>query len=185
MITDGEYKTIRYLGLDSSTDIESSLTSQAQLAALLKNQELVSGREIMVLSDNSLDNNGSLCGYVFTTDSFVNLEMINSGFFMANLSDGLLYSSLFREAENLAKKSQIGIWAIPTTTPTLHPTNTLIPTTTSAPALNCHPSYPDVCIPYPPPDLNCPDIPYRRFRVLPPDPHGFDGDHDGIGCESN
>ncbi len=185
MITDGVYKTIRYLGLDSSTDIESSLTSQAQLAALLKNQELVSGREIMVLSDNSTDNNGNLFGYVFTTDSFVNLEMVNSGLFMASLNDALFYSSLFIEAENLAKKSQLGIWAIPTSTATLRAINTLmIPTSTSVPALNCHPSYPDVCIPYPPPDLDCDEIPYRRFRVLPPDPHGFDRDHDGIGCES-
>jgi len=49
---------------------------------------------------------------------------------------------------------------------------------------NCDPSYPDVCIPPPPPDLDCPDIPYRNFRVLPPDPHNFDGDGDGIGCEA-
>ena len=27
------------------------------------------------------------------------------------------------------------------------------------------------------------DISYRRFKVIPPDPHGFDGDHDGIGCK--
>jgi len=47
----------------------------------------------------------------------------------------------------------------------------------------CDPSYPDVCIPPPPPDLDCRDIPYRRFRVLPPDPHGFDRDRDGIGCQ--
>jgi len=45
------------------------------------------------------------------------------------------------------------------------------------------PSYPDVWIPSPPPDLDCKDIPYRNFRVLPPDPHRFDGDGDGIGCE--
>ena len=38
--------------------------------------------------------------------------------------------------------------------------------------------------PPPPPDLDCGDIPYRNFRVSPPDPHGFDTDHDGIGCES-
>lgn len=49
---------------------------------------------------------------------------------------------------------------------------------------DCDPAYPDVCIPPPPPDLDCADIPYRNFRVLPPDPHRFDGDHDGIGCES-
>jgi micrococcal nuclease len=35
----------------------------------------------------------------------------------------------------------------------------------------------------PPPDLDFPEIPYCQFRVLPPDPHGFDGDYDSIGCE--
>jgi micrococcal nuclease len=40
-----------------------------------------------------------------------------------------------------------------------------------------------VDIPPPPPDLDCGEIPYRRFRVLRPDPHRFDGDKDGIGCE--
>jgi micrococcal nuclease len=49
----------------------------------------------------------------------------------------------------------------------------------------CHASYPDVCIPPPPPDLDCPDIPFRRFRVVGSDPHRFDRDRDGIGCESN
>jgi micrococcal nuclease len=53
---------------------------------------------------------------------------------------------------------------------------------------NCAPSYPDVCIPPPPPDLDCGQISFRRFRVVhnvaSPDPHGFDGDRDGVGCES-
>lgn len=48
---------------------------------------------------------------------------------------------------------------------------------------NCDPSYPTVCIPSPPPDLDCGEIPYKRFKVLVPDQHGFDGDNDGIGCE--
>lgn len=47
----------------------------------------------------------------------------------------------------------------------------------------CHPSYPTVCIPSPPPDLDCDDITFRRFKVKGKDPHNFDGDHDGIGCE--
>jgi hypothetical protein len=49
---------------------------------------------------------------------------------------------------------------------------------------SCHPAYPGVCIPPPPPDLDCPDIPYRNFQVLPPDPHDFDGEGDGLGCEN-
>ena len=39
-------------------------------------------------------------------------------------------------------------------------------------------------LPPPPPDLDCGDIPYRRFAVRYPDPHNFDGNHDGVGCES-
>ena len=56
-------------------------------------------------------------------------------------------------------------------------------------AQRCHPSYPDFCIRPPPPDLNCPDIPKGRkpFRVrhdvVYADPHRFDRDRDGIGCE--
>jgi hypothetical protein len=57
------------------------------------------------------------------------------------------------------------------------------PAPTPAPSTNCDPAYPTVCIPPPPPDKNCPDIPYRNFPVLPPDPHNFDLDRDGIGCE--
>ncbi len=48
----------------------------------------------------------------------------------------------------------------------------------------CDPSYPGVCIPPAPPDLDCGQIGYRGFTVVPPDPHGFDGDNDGVGCES-
>jgi PKD repeat protein len=48
----------------------------------------------------------------------------------------------------------------------------------------CNSSYPDMCIPPPPPNLTCDDVGARNFEVVPPDPHGFDGDNDGIGCES-
>jgi hypothetical protein len=52
------------------------------------------------------------------------------------------------------------------------------------PSSDCDPSYPTVCIPSPPPDLDCPDISARDFVVRGSDPHGFDGDNDGIGCET-
>jgi hypothetical protein len=48
----------------------------------------------------------------------------------------------------------------------------------------CHPSYPDFCIHPPPPDLDCSDVPGSNFTVVGSDPHGFDGDGDGVGCES-
>jgi len=50
---------------------------------------------------------------------------------------------------------------------------------------NCDPSYPDICIPPSPPDLDCEEIPYREFKVIHPERHGFDYDQDGIGCEES
>ena len=49
---------------------------------------------------------------------------------------------------------------------------------------NCSPAYPDFCIPPPPPDRDCDDVNGANFTVKPPDPHGFDSDGDGVGCES-
>ena len=66
-------------------------------------------------------------------------------------------------------------------------TNTTNSNTTVGPMglhSQCDPSYPDTCISPPPPDLNCDDISDKKFAVISPDPHGFDRDSDGIGCES-
>lgn len=47
----------------------------------------------------------------------------------------------------------------------------------------CDRSYPTLCIPVGVPDIDCPEIPQRRFPVVGADPHRFDGDNDGVGCE--
>lgn len=47
----------------------------------------------------------------------------------------------------------------------------------------CDPSYPRVCIPPAPPDLDCGDVEFQQFAVIGRDPHSFDGDRDGVGCE--
>jgi len=49
---------------------------------------------------------------------------------------------------------------------------------------DCDFSYPNTCISSPPPNLNCKDISDKTFEFLPPDPHVFDRDKDGIGCDS-
>jgi hypothetical protein len=75
--------------------------------------------------------------------------------------------------------------------PTTRPTRTPEPIPTDTPTgpvegENCSPSYPDFCLPPPPPDKNCPEVVAIHgcgFRVNPPDPHGLDRENDGIGCE--
>jgi hypothetical protein len=62
------------------------------------------------------------------------------------------------------------------------------PTTKRGAPRRCAASYRPLCIAPPPPDRDCADVPYRDFRVRwnvrNPDPHHFDSDNDGIGCES-
>jgi hypothetical protein len=76
----------------------------------------------------------------------------------------------------------------PATTMLVEPAPTVgtSPTATMAGKMSgpCDPAYPTVCIPPAPPDLDCGEITFRNFAVLAPDPHRFDGDHDGIGCET-
>jgi len=47
---------------------------------------------------------------------------------------------------------------------------------------NCDPSYPSVCVSSPPPYLGCEDLSVSKFKVFGSDPHGFDPDDDGFGC---
>ena len=49
----------------------------------------------------------------------------------------------------------------------------------------CSDAYPDFCIPPPQPDLNCEDIEFSDFAVLPPDPHRLDPDGNGRACEDS
>jgi micrococcal nuclease len=53
----------------------------------------------------------------------------------------------------------------------------------SSSAEGCDSSYPEICITTYSAKLICADIPFRNFKVILPDPHGFDSDADGIGCE--
>ncbi len=98
-----------------------------------------------------------------------------AAFLVSNAPTGLAV-----EGAPVVQQAQPAAPEAPTATPVQAP-----PTPTPAPAQqNCDPSYPTLCIPPNSPDLDCPDMSVKRFPVLPPDPHRFDRDNDGIGCES-
>jgi micrococcal nuclease len=157
------------------------------------------GTRVTLESDPSLDRvdrYGRLLRYVRLGNLNVNLELVHRGaatpYFYGG-ARGRYASSLMRAAES-AKSARRGLWgACPDTVlDPLHAASTGVGGPPVSPPTagdgNCAASYPGVCIAPPPPDLDCKDVPYRRFAVrwdVPdPDPHRFDGDHDGIGCES-
>lgn len=185
---------VRYIGIDApETRDPNQSVQQYGPEATTKNRELVEGQIITLVKDVSeTDQYNRLLRYVFVGDLnglFVNQELVRLGCaYAVDYPPDVACSNFFKQAEQEAISNKLCIWA-PTLTP-FPPTATPIatevpqPTLTPQPIANCHPSYPDVCIPPPPPDLDCPQISFCRFRVIPPDPHRFDGDNDGIGCEA-
>ena len=155
---------------------------------------LPSGSTVTLEADERLDRvdaYGRLLRYVHRGGANLNLELVRRGAATVWLYRGERgrYAAQLLAAAQTARRAQRGLWrACPNAV-----WNPLGPATTGGGAAptpprgivggGCDPSYPTVCIPSPPPDLDCADIEYRRFRVVPPDPHRFDDEGDGIGCE--
>lgn len=106
-----------------------------------------------------------------------NIVSVSSPTFTVVTSSAIIYSSATTYAPPVTTLTP----ASSTSSAIIYSSATYAPSTSRS---GCDPSYPTVCIPPPPPDLDCKDITYRNFVVLPPDPHHFDGDHDGYGCET-
>jgi micrococcal nuclease len=152
--------------------------------ASVRNNALVGGQVVELEKDVSeTDRYGRLLRYVYVGGRMVNEILVREGYARASsYPPDVKYQESFSAAEREARSTSRGLWLVcagPNPTLTAAPA----PSATRAPATSCDASYPDVCIAPPPPDLNCPDVPYRRFVVRQPDPHGFDGDRNGIGCQ--
>ena len=140
---------------------------------------------------DSVDRYGRLLRYIWRKGVNVNVELVRRGAATPYFYRGERgkYAEALMSAAKAAQAQKRGLWRAcpktrldpyaPATTGASGP-----PTKTPPASGKCDPSYPDVCIPPYPPDLDCKDIPYKGFRVVGRDPHGFDGDGDGVGCES-
>jgi micrococcal nuclease len=172
---DNQTFPVRYIGMDTP-----EMGDPMGLQAKTQNATYVEEKSVTLYRDKSeTDKYNRLLRYVFVGDLFVNYEMVKTEYAEAKSYDpDTACDNYFTQAQNEAMAASLGLWAaIPPTD--VHVSST-IPLETSS---NCDPAHPTICIPSPPPDLDCPQIPYTNFKVLPPDPHHFDGDGDGIGCE--
>jgi micrococcal nuclease len=113
-----------------------------------------------------IDPFGRTLAYVWLGDELFNETLVREGYaFVTTYPPNVRYVERLRAAQREARSALRGAWG------------------RCVQLAACHPAYPDACIPPPPPDLECSDVDKRRFTVLRPDPHNFDGDHNGIGCE--
>jgi endonuclease YncB( thermonuclease family) len=177
---DGTEYTVRYIGMDTPETVKPGTPVQWMgPEASAANKALVEGQQVVLEKDVSeVDRYGRLLRDVWLDRPegwlLVNVELVRLGFAsVSTYPPDVAYESVLLDAQREAREADRGLWAAT-------PAPSVSPGSTGA----CDPAYPTVCIPPPPPDLDCADITFRRFEVLAPDPHNFDGDHNGIGCES-
>ncbi|MBD2364851.1 thermonuclease family protein [Anabaena minutissima FACHB-250] len=151
-------------------------------------QLLAVGQSVQVRSIER-DRYKRLVAEVFVNNRSVNLTMVQEGqavVYRQYLKGCDRTKDQFLQAEANAKQQNLGFWN--QSQPVMpwdfrRGKKNTQPATTQTQVQQCDRSYPDFCIPPNAADLDCRDISYRRFRVNQPDPHGFDRDRDGIGCE--
>src|SRR5215210_4102062 len=152
---------------------------------------LPAGTRVGLEFDSRLDRTdryGRSLAYVLKGSENLNVTLVARGAASVWFYGGVRgrYAGQLMSAARSARAAKRGLWkACPgTRLDPLHAVDTGAATSSgSGSAGACAASYPDTCIPPPPPDLDCADI-RRKVRVLQPDPHHLDGDRDGWGCES-
>ena len=188
--TQGKVVTIRMACIDAP---ETGQRPWGQQSAAKLKQLLPPGKAVQV-REIERDRYGRTVAELYLGNQSINLQMVKEGqavVYRQYLSGCAATQNQFLQAESQAKQKKLGFWnqpkpVMPWDFRRVGASASNQPSSSkpaSAPQQNCSSAYPGVCIPPGPPDLNCPDISYRNFKVLPPDPHGFDRDSDGVGCE--
>jgi micrococcal nuclease len=162
---------VRLIGIDTPEVGQCDAAKATGLA-----RRLAQGRAVKLVGDSTQatrDRYGRLLAYVrLPNGRDLGYQQLARGYARVYVYDRPFQRLVaYRRAEQAGRKRSDSIWRG-------------CATTKPPPSSRCDPSYPGVCIPPPPPDLDCADIPYTNFRVVGADPHRFDGDNDGLGCES-
>lgn len=170
---------VRFIGMDTPERGRPYFSEASHYAA-----DQLQGKQVYLEIDvDERDRYGRLLAYVWLspptsgTESEIREKMFNAKALLdgyaalLTVPPNVRYVDFFVKFQKEARLANSGLWGAQVESPGL------------SSGSNCDPSYPDVCIPPPPPDLDCSEISHRNFRVLSPDPHGFDGNRDGYGCQ--
>jgi endonuclease YncB( thermonuclease family) len=164
--------TVRLIGMDTperGRECYGTATRSAKLLAPVGSRVTL----VRVLGRNNVDRYGRKLRYVQHAGVDVGLRQIKRGLADARYDSRDGYGShprqaTYRRADAAHPDRECG------STPPPPP----------PPSGNCDPAY-SPCVPPPPPDLNCADIGHAvSVNHAYGDPHNFDADGDGRGCES-
>ncbi|MDA0263713.1 MAG: thermonuclease family protein [Chloroflexi bacterium] len=170
VLIDGIPHRVRYIGIDTPETVHPARGVEPYgKEASARNRELVEGVTVYLEKDVSeTDRYDRLLRYVWLEDgTMVNEMLVAEGYAqVSTFPPDVKYAERFLVAQRAARDAGLGLWGLSSTS-----------------TGDCDAAYPDVCIPPPPPDLDCGQITFTNFTVLAADPHRFDGDGNGVGCE--
>jgi micrococcal nuclease len=172
---DGQTVTIRLIGVDSpeTVDPSSPVECFGPAASDFVERELLDETVALEWDAQRLDRYDRTLAYVWLGEVLFNARLLHEGYAqLLTIPPNVMYVERFRAAEQRARDQNLGLWG------------KCRLDEEGSPVPRCDPSYTGICLPPPPPDLDCGDIDAEDIEVVGADPHGLDGDDDGIGCES-
>lgn len=181
---------VRLIGVDTpeTKDPRTAVQCFGREAGAHTASLLGSGTPVRLVYDAERhDRYGRTLAYVYRRSDglFVNAALVAGGYaLVTTFAPNVAHAEEFIALARAAREDGRGLWAACGGDPSGAPAPPPAPSPPPAAGGPCDASYPGVCIPTAPPDLDCGDVAERRFAVVPPDPHRFDGDGDGVGCES-
>jgi endonuclease YncB( thermonuclease family) len=180
---EGKTLDVRLIGIDTPETVDPSepVGCYGPAASHFTTNEIEGEHVRLEFDVERLDQYERTLAYVWLGDELFNETLVARGFAtVTTYPPNVKYVDRFLSAQRDARSHERGLWGAACNEPE--------PVSTGGGGggggRECDPSYPTVCIPPYPPDLDCDDVPFSFFEVKPPDPHGFDGEGDGVGCES-
>lgn len=176
-----DHEKVRLIGIDTpeTHDPAEAVQCFATEAAAFLSELLPLGTEVRLVHDvERLDQYGRTLAYIYRVSDglFVNAELVREGYAQAyTVPPNVAHADEFVALQRRAREAGRGLWGTCDDAP--------VPAPAGQPSDECDASYPDACIPPPPPDLDCSDVIERSFSVEGADPHRFDSDGNGLGCE--
>lgn len=189
----GKELTIRVLGIDTPEVYGGAECWGAEASQFAR--DTLAGKTVGLVTDETqddIDRYGQTLRYLILPDG--------SNYSVLAAEAGAAHSYVYDNpvsvheaivaAEQRAQEAQAGLWGPPcfgadqTAEPAPAPEPEPAPETAPEPepAENCEPGY-SPCVPPYPPDVNCDDV-NGPITVTGSDPHGLDGDGNGVGCQS-
>lgn len=181
---DGREESVRLVGIDTPETVHPSRPVECfgKAASQFTTDRLASRTVLLEFDVERRDHYGRLLAYVWRDGKLFNHTIVRQGYAqIATYPPNVKYVDRLLSAQRKARTEGAGLWS---SCGGESSESTGAATGVQTSSGKCDSNYSGACIPPYPPDLDCGEISTTNFHSTGSDPHGFDGDGDGIACES-